>query len=250
MRYDRLWSTLAKRAILQGGVSADTFLELAGESGMGADEVERRLLDDLDNDGPIFGAFLRQLTGAATSTVLAAEQQGSIVALADGDAELARLMDLESMEDVIDNADPETLDAVERAVESRMELTWIATLVNTCYRCLPLHGHTRTLEEWRASGFSPETIHEGWTSSCHCQLVPLKDAGPRTDLVAPLVRLKQEGAQKGVKRTVRLVAQADMDRAIEAARKAQESEQGRRTLRLLGTANAGATDNERERIAG
>lgn len=235
MRYDLVWSTLSKRAVLQGGVNADTFLEMAAASGMSADEVERRLLDDLENDGPVFGAFFRQLTAAANSSVMAAEQQGSLMAVIDGDAELSRLLDLESMDDVINSADPETLDAIERAVESRTELTWIATLVNTCYRCLPLHGHTRTLEEWKALGFSPETIHDGWSSSCHCQLVPVKDAGPRDDLVAPLVRMKAE-APKGVKRTVRMVAQQDLERAIEATRKAQQTEEGRRTLRLLGQA--------------
>lgn len=233
MRYDLLWSTLSRRAVLQGGINADAFLELAQASGMGADEVERRLLDDLENDGPIFGAFMRQLSAAANSTVMAAEQQGSLMAVIDGDAELARLLDIESMDDVIDAADPETLDAIDRAVASRAELTWVATLVNTCPRCLPLHGHTRTLEEWRSLGFSPESIHDGWNSSCHCQLVPVKDAGPRDDLLAPLVRMKAE-APKGVKRTVRMVAQQDLERAIEATRKAQQTEEGRRTLRLLG----------------
>jgi hypothetical protein len=232
MNYASLWSTLAKRAVLQGGLNADAFLDMAAASGMSPEEVERRLLDDLDNDGPIFGAFMRQLQSAATSSVMAAEQQGSIAAVLDGDAELARLLDIESMDDVIDGADPAMLEAVENAA-GRQEFTWVATLVNTCHRCLPLHGHTRTLEEWRALGFAPETIHDGWQSSCHCQLVPHKDAGPRDDLVAPLVRMKAE-APKGVKRTVRMVAQQDLDRAIEATRKAMESEQGRKTLRLLG----------------
>ena len=115
MRYDSIWRTLARRAVLQGGVNADTFLEMASSSGMAAEEVERRLLEDLENDGPIFGAFVRQLNSAATSSVMAAEQQGSIAALVDGDEELTRLLELESMDDVIDDADPDVLDRIEQA---------------------------------------------------------------------------------------------------------------------------------------
>lgn len=250
MNYASIWRTLAKRAVLQGGVNADTFLEMAEASGMAAEEVERRLLEDLENDGPIFGAFMRQLNAAATSSVMAAEQQGSIAALVDGDEELTRLLDLESMGDVIDDADPDTLDRIEQAAGKR-EFTWMATLVNTCHLCLPLHGHTRTLEEWRALGFSPETIHseKGWASQCHCQLVPLNDVASRQDLVAPLVRLRQEADERGFKRTARMVAQQDLDKAVEAARKAAQSEQGRRTLRLLGQAGTTPAE-EKSRAAG
>jgi hypothetical protein len=245
--YAKIWSTLAKRAVRQGGVNAEAFMELAAASGMSAEEVERRLIEDLSSDGPIFGQFFRQLGTAATGAVLAAESQGSLVAMVDADEELQRLLDIESLDDVIDAADPEALEQIEQAIASRAELTWVATLTNTCYRCLPLHGQTRTLEEWRELGFSPETIHEGWASACNCQLVPTDDAGPREDLIAPLVRLKVEG-EKGVKRTARAVAQVDMEKAIQAARKASESEQGRRTLRLLG--QSGGTPEEKKRAAG
>lgn len=244
MRYDKAWSALASRAVKQGAMNADTFLEMASASGMSGAEIERRLLDDLDNDGPIFGSFMRSLKGAAATTVLAAERQGAVAAAMDGDAELERLLGVASLDDVIDDADPEALDEIAAAAATQ-EFVWIATLVNTCERCLPLHGHRRTLEEWDAMGLNPETIHEGWASPCYCTLEGV-DALAGEDVKEPLSRtkLKTETGLKGSRRTARGVAQQDLDRARSAVTKASDSLEGRRTLRILGQANAEDSGDE------
>ena len=158
-----------------------------------------------------------------------------------GDEELQRLTGLakgdgESIIDrALSGADPELAAEIEEATQDHLELTWVAELRNTCHLCLPLHAKTRTLAEWKQLGLHPDTIHPGnWLSVCHCRLVPgvAAEAG---EIVAPLVRVKQ--AMKGSRKTIRAVAQQDLERARAAALAAQQSDEGRRVLRLLGEAN-------------
>lgn len=67
-------------------------------------------------------------------------------------------------------------------------LTWIAMLVNTCPSCLPLHGQSMRLTEWRSSGGVPNqrdtlcTIH----GKCHCILVPSDTMPSERDLREPI----------------------------------------------------------------
>ncbi len=235
MRYDELWKAHVERAIATADLSLDAFFRTAAASRQSPDSVERRLVEDLENNGPIFGPFMRSLFGVADGTLTAAERQGQIVGQIDGDAELKRLLSLGDLDDVINDADPEELDAVEQLGEDHILERWVATMRNTCHRCLPLHGKVMFRSQWRESGFLPETIHEGWNSVCQCSLVPEDQAGSRTEIVAPLLRRKFEGTSK---RTARAVTQQDIERSLEARDKALASEEGRRTLRLLGQANA------------
>lgn len=238
MRYDEIYAIGLDRAIKTADVSFDAFIKSALAAGMSERAVERRLLEDLETDGPIFGAFFRSLEGAATSSVMAAERQGAYIAQLDGDAELRRLLSLGDMEDVIDNADPEDLDAIERATEDRIVERWVATMTKTCHRCLPLHGKVMTRAQWKETGFLPETIHDGWNSVCQCRLIPYDEAGGHEDLVAPLLRVaktvKDERGAVISKRTARAVTQLDLEKSISARDEAMKSETGRRTLRVLG----------------
>jgi hypothetical protein len=135
------------------------------------------------------------------------------------------------------DGDPDTLEAVEAGVAEELQLTWIATFVNTCHLCLPLHGSTMSLTEWLARGLHPDIIHkqEGWVSDCYCRLEPEEDVAG-ADIQGPLVRLKNRPAEgeKINKRTMRSVLQSDVDRAMKARDEAMASEAGRRTLRALG----------------
>lgn len=240
VRYDEIYATSVERAIKTADVSFDAFIKNAMSAGMSEAAIERRLLDDLREDGPIFGAFFRSIEGAAVSSAMAAERQGAYLAGIDGNKELSRLLDLGSLEDVIDEADPAELDAIERATEDRVVERWVATMVKTCHRCLPLHGKVMTRAQWKEAGYLPETIHDGWNSVCQCRLVPYDEADSHEELVAPLLRVaktvKDERGTVISKKTVRAVTQLDLQRSIAARDEAMKSEAGRRTLRVLGTA--------------
>lgn len=235
-RYDKTYDLLAKRAVQQGGVDVETFMARATEAGMPMDVLEARLIQDVEEGGPIFGKFLRSLRGAATSSVMAAESQGEAAAQAFAE----ELISLTELEDVMESADPDELAEIADELDDRAPYIWVAELVNTCERCLPLHGTVQPLAEWEASGFDPATIHDGWESECHCALVPA-DMSPesRKELIAPLIRerMKSESGLKGSKKTQRLVTQQDLDRSIKAVDQAKANLEGRRTLRLMGQVN-------------
>lgn len=244
-RYDRMYAILARRAVKEGGIDVESFVDQALEVGISPERIQEMLLEDLANDGPLFGRFFRTLTGAAETAVLTAERQGfdvGVLAEDVADKRIAELRRIVNMDDALTEADPEKLAEIEQAGASMVEYTWIALMQNTCHLCLPLHGHSRTKEEWQELGVLPDTIHvnAGFVSKCRCTLVPRNVAEGRADLQAPLLRNKlvSDTGLKGSKRTARGVAQQDLDRAIAARDKALESEQGRRTLRLLGKTSA------------
>lgn len=265
MRYDRAYSTAIKRALEASDVSLRSFIERSTEAGMGAKAVAARLVEDLETGGPVFGPFLRSLEGAARGSVVAAYRQGSIAgqikARAAGRESLKRLRALRRVEDplatpkgrgpksrpfadekivtdidaTIESADPEGLEQIERLADT-VPHRWIATMVNTCHRCLPLHGHVNTLAGWREAGFHPDTIHDGWASDCQCSLVAEDEDDGRAAALAPLLRTKIRDPKTGksLGRTVRAVTQADIDKALAARDAAMQSIEGRRTLRLIG----------------
>ena len=245
-RYDRVYANLAERAVLQGGIDAEAFIRQALDAGISPARLVELIQDDMLEDGPVFGKFLRSIVGAVEASAMAAQGQGVTVGTIDGDDELRRLVGLANTEDVLGDgsgsiidsalsgADPELAQQLEDAVADHLIEVSIAELKNTCHICLPLHGQKRTRAEWRDAGLLPEMRHEGWSSSCHCRLVPMTQADGRADLMAPLRRVG--AGLKGSKRTVRAVTQQDMDRAIAARDAAMDTEEGRRVLRRLGMA--------------
>lgn len=244
-RYDLMWQTLVDRAIAQSVTDLDTFLNMAYNAGFSAEVIERKLLDDLQNEGPIFGKFLRSLTGASESAISAAFNSGVMAGDLVSNNEMLRLIEAggysaEEMGLAIENADAEAMDAMIAEAEKNDYRTWIATLERTCDRCLPLHGHTETMEYWKSKGYLPELMHDGWKSDCKCRLVPSQqfdsEAKRRVDYVKPLVRTKLTTTTglKTSKKTQRTVMQADLERALAARDKALQSEIGRRTLRQMG----------------
>ena len=231
-RYDRIYQALAERAVEQGGVDLRALFRQAEAAGMSADRFQERLLQDLEEGGPIFGKFFRSLGGAARGATAAAMRQGEFA----GDVE--RFTGLAStVGSIIDTADPELLGQLEDELGDRVPFTWVAELVNTCHRCLPLHGTTRTLAQWQELGLHPETIHADWNSECKCRLIRSDQAASQKDLVAPLKRnkVKSPTGLKGSRRTSRAVSQVDLDKSIAARDEAMKSLEGRRTLRLLGS---------------
>lgn len=76
-----------------------------------------------------------------------------------------------------------------KANESK-RYTWIATLVNTCPSCLPLHGRTTTMRGWKSTGGVPNERNTICTrrkgSACHCSLVPSDVLPSRSKLREPI----------------------------------------------------------------
>lgn len=240
-RYDRIYESVAERAIAQGVVDIESFFSLLINAGVPEGRILELMIDDAETNGPVFGKFLRGIKAAAGSAAMAAVRQGEMVGYVERNERLSRLVrvagDEQSLVDAIDNADPEAAEVIE-AYADEESFTWVAELINTCHRCLPLHGTTLTMREWRERGLLPDTIHSGWDSDCHCRLVPKRLAEGREDLVAPLkrVKLKDQPGVKGSRTTARQVSQADLDSAIAARDKAMDDPRGRKTLRLLGQA--------------
>jgi len=235
-RYDRTWALLAERATSQGVIDVETFVRLLAESGVSEDVMLEMLERDLETNGPVFGKFMRSIGFASGSTAMTAVRQGEMVGAMNADAELQRLTRLAGMEgsvlQALETADPEIAEQLEIDVMDEVAHTWICTLRNTCNRCLPLHGKNMTLGEWKERGLVPELMHQGWDSDCHCRLMPTVIAEGRTELVAPLKRVKVPGS----KRTQRAIAQKDIDAALAARDAALKSDEGLRVLAMLGRA--------------
>ena len=242
MRVDKLWASLSQRAVEQGGLDIETFVRRGVEAGMSEAAIQDRLVADLEDGGPIFGKFFRALSTGAERTVVAGHQQGALVGDIDNDPDLKELLGLAGSDKIpIDGLTPEAADEIERNIEDSYEAMWVAELVNTCHLCLPLHGTVKTLKEWRENGLHPNTIHEMLgpsAAACHCHLVRESDAEDRTDVMAPLVRQKLETTTglKGGRSTARKVTQVDVLKSWDEAQKAVQTKQGRRTMRLLGSA--------------
>lgn len=240
-RYDQTWARLAQRAVETGGTSIRTLVQGLVENDVSLERAEQMMREDLQNDGPVFGAFIRQLSGAAASSVMTAARQGEAVGAIKGDKELMRLTRLAEMDGsvirALESADPEAAAELESEILNEQSYTWIAELRNTCHRCLPLHGRTLKLIEWKQLGLHPDTIHQGWDSPCYCRLVLASQVDGRAELLAPLRRVADKstkGMPKGMKTTLRRVAQADIEKARQVAMEALGSKEGEATLRLLG----------------
>ena len=147
-------------------------------------------------------------------------------------------MGIVDLESVVDDADPDTLEAIALEVAPLMRVVWVATLRDTCHRCLPLHGTEMLLSEFDELGLSPATIHGGWTSECNCRRIPTNDSQGRAENMQPLRRIRVKGTPRGTKKTMRAVSQVDLQKSIEASLAAQESKEGRKILRLLGRVGA------------
>ncbi len=260
-RYDRVYATLAERAVSRGVIDVQALLAELVEAGVTRERIAELVAEDLDNDGPIFGQFARSLQGASVQSVLTATRQGEFVGSVAGlleaspaelDAEqkaLARAMREANVSgsviEALDGADPEASDRVEKSLEPLLEFTWIAELVNTCHLCLPLHGKTQTMAAWREQGLHPDTIHKAFdgpnrkAAPCHCRMILARKTKLRQEAISPLKRVARQEGTKYARKTTRAVTQADVDASRIAADRATQTEQGRRVLRLLGQASGG-----------
>ena len=234
-RYDHELEIGLEEALAEAQAKLNAMVTRRLLGGATNEAIIEALLADLETDGPILGRMVRQIGGVAQSAALTATRQGSLVGHAAENATARRLLARAGRPDlareILGDPDPETVDEVEEILSDDMPFTWIATLRNTCPRCLPLHGTARTMREWKQAGVLPETIHDGWVSACYCILVPSDMAESTRELAAPLRRVPVEG--KG-KRTQRDIAAVDVDKALAARDAALKTKAGRSLLRRLG----------------
>ena len=237
MRYDQLYDRLVGRAMAHANVDLQFFIQNAVANNVPPNVLRMRLMNDLMNEGPIFGKFMRSMNGAAGQTVLEARRQGTRAAYADKNLSSEMSKNGLNIQQIIDTGDAELLEKVEQISAPLTESTWLCALRNTCDYCLPLHGITRTDQEWDELGLDPSTIHAelGWSSICYCIKVPAEQVNRNAEL-APLKRVPLQD-RGGSRRTERAITQRDLEKSISAVAKARESVQGRRTMRLLGQAN-------------
>jgi len=237
-RYDELYERLAQRAINTVAVDLDTFFEDAIALGMSPEAIEEALLSDLFDEGPIFGKFLNNAIGASEGAVMEAGRQGSFVGqITKQQREFLDLSD-DQIDALLDGADPEALAEIEQGFGPVVRQRWVAELVNTCHRCLAVHGEVMTAEQWAERGLHPSTIHSGWNTPCHCRLVNEDLVEGREDLVAPLKRVPQKtasGLKAGSRRTVRVALKDAMGSIAQLDKAAAGlSAESKRTLRMLG----------------
>jgi len=125
--------------------------------GMSSEQVINVLLDDLENNGAIFGGLKRQLTGDAQGMI---ETTGS------------RL----------------TTEEFEKQ-SGEEQGTWVAILVATCDDCLPRHGITKKWKEWESQGL-PRSGFSVCKQNCQCDIFPASVVESKAELQAPLKRTK------------------------------------------------------------
>lgn len=232
-RYDMTYDRLASRAVENGVRDLVSLVQGLADEGVPLESIEEALLDDLENAGPVFGKFMRDISGAAASSVRDAFKQGAGLGAISGIDELNRALRAAGREDslqrAVETGDPEAAQVLGDDFLEHVEHRWVAMLVNTCPVCLPLHGQERTLAEWRRMRLIPgDSIHP----NCRCRLIPSSTVGARDELLAPLRRAR--AGEAGSKRTARLVSQADIDKALAARDRALQTPEGRRILRRLG----------------
>lgn len=248
MRWTKLFSAKATRALSRLEADLTEVFATALDAGADVDALEMRLIEDLQSGGPTFGPFLRGLGDAAEAAVDVAHRQGELVGMSIGQGELAGTTTQEAYE-ILYGKDAnkravakwtdEKLEKIARSIEDNTNVTWVALLVNSCPYCIALHGTTLSGSQWRQRDLAPDGVHQryGINAKCRCRFVPSDIAESRASLVAPLKRVAADGLKKS-KKTVRGVTQVDPDKALDAVKKAQESPEGRKVLRLMGRVDA------------
>ena len=249
---DDIFDATVEAAVTSGRANFDSLVRQLRASGMSEQAIVRRMLDDLENEGPIFGQFLRGLGAAAQRSAVASQRQGTSIGEIAVNPKLRREaierfgLDVERAETT---PDPDLAFDIEESVAELRELMWVCSLVNTCHACLPLHGIVRTAEEWAESGDHPDTIHAlngitigntGQPAPDYCVLVDTEvAASDRDKVLAPLKRVKvpTKKGERLNRRTVREVASKSLETSEAARDKLQETLEGRRALRKLGQAS-------------
>lgn len=105
-------------------------------AGATAQNIEAQLLDDLNNNGRMFGEFRRSIKATARGSINRVRDVGYF-----SEFELDRAY------------------------------RWSAVMFRTCPDCLDRHGQVKSWDEWEAEGL-PRTGATVCRENCHCVLIP------------------------------------------------------------------------------
>ena len=117
-------------------LTIDEFIQARLLAGAAIKDIETQLLDDLNNNGRIFGEFRRAVKATARGSINRVRDAGYFSEF-----------------------------EVDRAYR------WSAILVRTCPDCLDRHGQVKSWEEWEVEGL-PRTGATVCRENCHCVLIP------------------------------------------------------------------------------
>ncbi len=147
-----LTAKAAKTTITLGEV-----IQTALVTGVSPTEIEALLLNDLRNNGRIFGEFTRAIKATSNGAINGFRDAGALA---------------------------------EFGIEEKFR--WAAVLVRTCIDCLDRHnGAAQTWEEWEAKGL-PRTGMTICKQNCKCMLIPVDE----TVELEPIKR-KKKGRERG-----------------------------------------------------
>lgn len=117
-------------------VTLEEYISLRVAQGSTFDNIERDLLDDLENGGRIFGEF-RNAIRTTSNGVVNRTRDASLFSDAGTD----------------------------------LRYRWVAILINTCPDCLERHGTVKTWVEWEAEGM-PRSGQTVCKENCKCVILP------------------------------------------------------------------------------
>lgn len=67
-----------------------------------------------------------------------------------------------------------------------IKYTWQAIFVNTCKSCIALHGKSRTLAQWDATGGRPKIRNTVCDGRCKCSLIPSEVMPTQAEMQRPI----------------------------------------------------------------
>ena len=137
-REDQTISILLNGSVSKTSVSIEEFISIRLTQGASADAIRTQLIDDLLNNGRLFGEFRNSIRSTASGS-------------------LNRTRDSAFFSEV--------------GIEDNYR--WSAVLVNSCPDCVGNHGKVDTWEGWEASAFGlPRSGGTICRQYCQCVLLP------------------------------------------------------------------------------
>ncbi len=140
---------------LRTAITLDEFIQNSIVNGATLSEIETLLLNDLRNNGRIFGEFTRAIKATSNGIINNFRDDGMLAEFGLDD-----------------------------------QFRWVAVLVNTCPDCLSRHNDvSKTWEEWEAKGL-PRTGFTVCKQHCKCMLIPVDEIA-EIESIEPIKRNKK-----------------------------------------------------------
>lgn len=133
-------------------ISLEEYIQSRTVQGATIEAIKESLLDDLENNGPIFGEFNRAIKATAHGNSMRMSDVGQFA---------------------------------NQGID--IKYRWVAVLINTCPDCIDRHNTVMTWGDWEEEGI-PRSGHTVCGEHCKCVLIP---NSLTTDEQEPIQRGKQ-----------------------------------------------------------